>query len=106
MRTADDVRTRLAFHDTEPQRPTVIAASIDGGGYPGASFKRLAYFINVGLTAQTVTVPALAGLPFVLHPVQASATATDRRVADGATVDTAAGAYTVPARSVAVFVVP
>jgi pullulanase len=37
--------------------------------------------------------------------VQAAATATDRRVASGASVDTTAGAFTVPARSVAVFVV-
>ncbi len=107
LKTADEIKSRLAFHNLgSGQVATVLAASLDGTGYAGAGFRRLAYFVNVGSTPQTLTVPALAGAPWALHPVQAAATAADRRVATGATVDAAAGAFTVPARSVAVFVVP
>jgi pullulanase-type alpha-1,6-glucosidase len=106
LRTAEDIRQRLVFHNLgSNQLPTVVAASIDGSGYPGANFQRLAYLINVGTTAQTLTVPALANRGFVLHPVQAAATAADRRVATGARYEPG-GSFTVPARSVAVFVVP
>jgi pullulanase len=106
MRTADDIKTRLTFHNLgSGQKETVLAAHINGVGYGGAGFKELAYFVNVGTTAQTLTVAALAGKAFVLHPVQAAPMAADRRVATGAAVNTATGAFTVPARSAAVFVV-
>ncbi|MBL8305766.1 MAG: DUF3372 domain-containing protein, partial [Rubrivivax sp.] len=76
LRTAADINTRLVFHNTgSAQVPTVVAASLDGTGYAGAGFQRLAYFINVGTSAQTLTVPALAGRAWQLHPVQAAATA-------------------------------
>jgi pullulanase len=105
LKTAEDIKARLKFHNLGGnQVPTVLAASIDGAGYAGANFQQLAYFVNVGLTPQTLTITSLAGKSFVLHPVQAAATAADRRVATGAAVDTTAGAFTVPARSVAVFV--
>jgi len=107
LKTATDIKSRLHFHNLgSGQVPTVLAASIDGSGYAGANFKTLAYFVNVGLMAQTLTVAPLAGQGFMLHPVQAAAAAADRRVASGASVDNASGAFTVPARSVAVFVVP
>lgn len=91
------IKTRLVFHKLgSAQVPTLLAASMDGNGYACANHKRLAYFINVGLTAQTLSVPALAGQGFLLHPVQAAATASDRRVASGAAVNNTSGAFTVP----------
>jgi pullulanase len=106
LRTADDIKTRLTFHNLgSGQNATVLAAHINGVGYGGAGFKELAYFVNVGTAAQTLTVAALAGKGFVLHPVLAAGTAADRRVATGATVNTTTGAFTVPARSAVVFVV-
>jgi pullulanase len=106
LRTADDIKTRLTFHNLgSGQNATVLAAHINGVGYGGAGFKELAYFVNVGTAAQTLTVAALAGKGFVLHPVLAAGTAADRRVATGAAVNTATGAFTVPARSAVVFVV-
>ncbi len=84
---------------------TLLAARVDGSAYPGANMKELACFINVGTTAQTLTIPALADKAHVLHPAQAAARAADRRVATGARY-ASSGAFTVPARSVAVFVVP
>ena len=41
-------------------------------GYAGENLTELAYFINVGSGAQTVTGGALAGEVFVLHPPQAA----------------------------------
>jgi pullulanase len=105
MRTADDIKSRLTFHNLgSNQVPTVLVGHINGNGYAGATYKELAYFINVGGTSQTLTVAPLAGKSFVLHPVQAAATAADRRVATGANVNTTTGAFTVPARSAVVFV--
>jgi pullulanase-type alpha-1,6-glucosidase len=106
LKTADDIKSRLAFYNLgSGQVPTVLAARVDGTGYAGANMQELAYFINVGTTAQTLTIPALARKAYVLHPAQATATAADRRVATGARY-ASTGAFTVPARSVAVFVVP
>ena len=106
LKTADEIKARLKFHNLGGnQVPTVLAASIDGTGYAGAGFRKLAYFINAGKTAETLTIAELAGQGFVLHPVQAATTAADRRVATEAVVNDSTGAFTVPARSVAVFVV-
>ena len=55
---------------------------------------------NATPDTQTQTVPALAGEAYTLHPVQAGgADATVK----SATYNPATGAFTVPARTVAVF---
>ena len=103
LRTAADIRDRLTFHNLgASQVPTVLAGHVRGTGYAGAGFAELAYFINVGTGAQTLTIPALAGKAFALHPVHASG--ADRSAA-GATYATGPGAFTVPARTAVVFVV-
>ena len=56
---------------------------------------------NASPDEQTQTVPALAGEPYDLHPVQAGG---GDDVVKTATYDEATGAFTVPARTVAVFV--
>jgi pullulanase-type alpha-1,6-glucosidase len=106
LKTADDIKRRLSFYNLgSSQVPTVLAARVDGTGYAGAGFKELSYFINVGTTAQTLTIADLASKAYVLHPAQAAAGAADRRVATGASY-ASSGAFTIPPRSVAVFVVP
>jgi pullulanase len=103
LRTAADIRDRLTFHNLGgTQVPTVLAGHVRGSGYAGAGYAELAYFINVGTTAETLTIPALAGKAFVLHPVHASG--ADRRAAS-ARYSAGAGAFTVPARTAVVFVV-
>ena len=103
LRTAADIRARLRFHNLgSGQLPTVLVGHVDGAGYAGANFGELAYFINTGLSDETVPVPALAGKAFELHPVHV--TGTDRRAAT-ATVATASGSFTIPARTAVVFVV-
>ena len=105
LRTADDIRSRLKFHNLgSNQVATVLMGQVSGTGYAGANFKELVYFLNVGATAETLTVAALAGKGFELHPVHAAAGAADRRAA-GASVNNTSGAFTVPARTAVVFVV-
>jgi pullulanase/glycogen debranching enzyme len=106
LRTADDIKARLKFYNTgSTQNPVVIVGHVDGTGYAGAGFKELMYFVNVDKTAQQVTVPAELGKAYVLHPVQASASAADPRVAAGASYDAATGRFTIPPRAAAVYVV-
>jgi pullulanase len=98
MRTAADVAQRLRFFNTgSKQQPTVLAAHLDGGGYAGAGFKGITYLINVDKVAHTVADETARGRRLRLHPVQVPGTV-------GAAFDPATGAFTVPARSVVVYV--
>jgi pullulanase len=100
LRTAEDIRQRLRFFNTgSRQEATVIAAHVDGKGYPGARFGGLAYFINVDKAAHTLSVPELKGRKLRLHPAQQA----DRRVLE-AKFDRGSGAVTIPARTAVVFV--
>ena len=104
LRTADEVAQRLRFFNTGPQQePTVIAAHLDGRGYPGAGFIGIRYFINVDKVGHTVTDEAARGKRLRLHPVQAAATAGDKRAAE-AGFDSAAGSFSIPPRTAVVFV--
>ncbi len=105
LRTGDEIKSRLMFHNTgSTQLPTVLAGHLDGNGYAGAGFKEVLYLLNVDKQPQTLTVDALKGKSFVLHPVHSAPGAADKRAA-AATYAAAAGAFTVPARTAVVFVV-
>jgi pullulanase-type alpha-1,6-glucosidase len=105
LRSADDIKRRLAFLNTgSGQEATVLAAVIDGRRYAGARFQKLAYFINVDKTEHTITADALKGQAFELHPVHTAPDAADPRAAQ-AHYDGASGSVTVPARTAVVFVV-
>ncbi|WP_332876107.1 alpha-1,6-glucosidase domain-containing protein [Massilia sp. S19_KUP03_FR1] len=98
MRSAADVQQRLRFFNTgSTQEPTVLAAHLDGRGYPGARFQGITYLINVDKVAHTVLDAGARGKNLRPHPVQVPGTS-------GATYDAATGAFTVPARSVVVYV--
>ena len=84
--------------------PTVLAGHLDGNGYAGANFKEVLYLVNVDKQPQTLTLGALKGKSFVLHPVHGAAGAADKRAASAA-YTAATGAFTVPARTAVVFVV-
>ena len=101
LRTAADINARLRFYDSAA--PTVIAARIDGKGYPGAHFKAVNYFINVDKVAHGVAVERERGQRMRLHPVHAASGAADRRAADAA-YDRATGMLHVPPRTAVVFV--
>ncbi|GGY74152.1 pullulanase-type alpha-1,6-glucosidase [Pseudoduganella plicata] len=104
LRTAQDVAQRLRFHNTGPaQVPTVIAAQLDGSGYPGAAYRSIVYLINVDKVERKIAVPQEARRPYALHPVQRAANAGDPRAAQ-AQYDRDTGTFTVPARTAVVFV--
>ena len=105
--SAAEVQRRLQFHNTGPaQNPAVIAAEYDGAGLPGAGYARLLLLANTAPTAQTLQPGAQAGQPWVLHPVLASPQAADRATLAHARFDAHSGSFTVPARSVLVYVQP
>jgi pullulanase-type alpha-1,6-glucosidase len=105
LRTAEDIKTRLRFFNTgSAQVPTVVAARIDGSGYAGAGFKELVYLINTDKVPQTVSDASLAGKAYALHPVHRAAGAADARARE-AVWEAGSGSFTVPARTVVVFVV-
>jgi pullulanase len=105
LRTGDEIKARLMFHNTgSTQLPTVLAGHLDGNGYAGAVFKEVLYLVNVDKQPQTLTVDALKGKAFALHPVHTAATAADKRAATAA-YNSATGAFVIPARTAVVFVV-
>jgi pullulanase len=100
LRTAADIRQRLRFDNAGPgQEPAVIAAHLDGQGYPGAAFKGISYFINVDKAAHTIVIDAEKAKRYRLHPAHRA----DARVRD-ATYDSVTGAFSIPARTAVVFV--
>ncbi len=104
LRTTDDIVQRLRFFNTGPQQQaTVLAAWIDGKGYPGARFGGLAYLVNVDKVAHTVRDDSLRGKRLAPHPVHRAANAADKRALE-ARFDSASGSFTVPPRTAVVFV--
>ncbi|HZX27445.1 MAG TPA: alpha-1,6-glucosidase domain-containing protein [Telluria sp.] len=98
MSSSADIAQRLRFYNTGPQQePGLIAAALDGRGYPGARFALIAYFINVDPDAHTLAIPELAARKWRLHP----ALQADARVREA---QQAGGSFTIPARTAVVFV--
>ncbi|MFD9123992.1 pullulanase-type alpha-1,6-glucosidase [Kitasatospora sp. NPDC059571] len=97
-----EVQKRLSFplSGTAAETPGVIVLHLDGTGLPGAE-KGLTVVFNATPTEQRQAVDALAGTRQALHPVQAAG--ADPVVKQSA-FDAASGTFTVPARTVAVFV--
>ena len=106
MRNAAEVTERLRFLNTGPQQvPEVIAAHLEGRGYPGAGFAEILYFVNVDLVPHTLEFASERHKRYVLHPVHLAPGAADRRVVESASYDPSNGRFSVPARTAAVFVV-
>ncbi|SFZ79227.1 alpha-1,6-glucosidase domain-containing protein [Chitinimonas taiwanensis] len=105
LREAADIKARLKFYNTgSTQVPTVIVGHLDGAGYAGANYQALMYFVNVGTSAQAMSIPAESGKAYVLHSAQANG--VDTRVkAAAASACTNTGTFTIPARSAVVCVV-
>ena len=104
IKTAADIKSRLTFLNTgSSQVPTVLAAYLDGTGYAGANYGKLAYFINVDKNPHNVTLTAAQKAAFALHPVHAaSVDATVKAAAYNAT----SGTFSIPARTAVVFTAP
>lgn len=105
MRSSEDVRQRLRFHNTGTQQnPVVIVGHADGAGYDGANFKEVLYLVNVDKQPQSIELAAEHGKQYVLHPVHRASDAADARVFESR-YDAASGRFTVPARTAVVYVV-
>ncbi len=103
LRTAEDVKARLAFRNTgSAQVPTVLAGHLDGNGYRGANFRELLYFVNVDKQPQALVLDADKGKAWRLHPVHGAG--ADRRPANDASYEPASGRFVIPPRSAVVYV--
>jgi hypothetical protein len=106
LRSAADVHERLGFLNTGPaQIPSVIAAHLQGDGYPGAGFREILYLVNVDLKPRSLAFDTERGKRYVLHPVHREPGAADRRATEESHYDPLTGRFTVPARTAVVFVV-
>jgi len=104
LQTEGDVMDRVAFHNTGPdQVPGLIVMSISDmvGDDLDPELEEVVALFNASDEPVTLPLAAAAGREFELHPVQQSS--ADSVVAS-ASFDEASGAFTVPARTTAVFV--
>ncbi len=100
--TAQDVKDRLAFHNTGPdQVPGLIVMSVSDlvGSDLDPDFEEIVVLFNATDEIQSFTLPSSADREWELHPVQQ--TSADPVVQ---TASYAEGSFTVPARTTAVFV--
>ena len=98
------VQQKVSFGNGGPdQTPGVIVMRIDDtvGRDVDPRLKGLVVVFNARPDATTQTMPGTAGQRFVLHPVQAKGADA---VVKGSTYDRRTGTFTVPGRTVAVFV--
>jgi pullulanase len=105
LHSANEIKRRLTFLNVGSQQvPTVVAAYLDGKGYPGANFAALVYVINVDKVPQEINASGLKGKSLSLHPVLASDIAADQRIRQASSFDSELGVLRVPPRSISVFV--
>jgi pullulanase-type alpha-1,6-glucosidase len=104
LETADEVQARVQFLNTGPnQLPGLIVMQLSDevGADLDRRFENVVVLVNANDEAQTFTAPSLAYQRMVLHPVQRS---SSDAVVRTATFDLVTGAFTIPARTTAVFV--
>jgi pullulanase-type alpha-1,6-glucosidase len=102
--SAQLIQDRVSFPDGGPsQTPGVIVMAIDdrAGRDLDRRLEGVVVVFNASDEATTQTVAPLAGRRYELHPIQA---ASSDPVVRASTYRRASGAFTVPARTVAVFV--
>jgi hypothetical protein len=103
LRSAQEIRQRLDFPAAGPeQNPVLVVGHLDGAGLADAKYREAIYLINVGTSAQSVSLPAQAGKSYVLHPVLRDGVDARARQARFEPRD---GRFTVPARTAVVFIV-
>jgi pullulanase-type alpha-1,6-glucosidase len=102
LRTAQDVIDRLKFYNVGPnQIPGLVAMSIAGTGYAGARYKAVVVLFNVDKVARTIAIPELKGRKLELHRIQRNGS---DEVVKASSYDNGSGAFSIPARTTAVFV--
>lgn len=100
MRSEAEINQRLSFANTgSSQVPGVIVMLLDGADYAGANYRRIAVVFNVDKFSHDVSVTSLNASNMQLHPVQQAGADSLVKAAQFN-----AGTFSVPARTVAVFV--
>jgi pullulanase/glycogen debranching enzyme len=102
--SAAAVQQRLSFANTGPtQIPGVVAMRLSDevGADVDAAYESIVVVFNGTVEKQQVAVAGTSGDAMKLHPVQAEGSDT---VVKTSTFNSSSGSFTVPARSVAVFV--
>ncbi|HSI56266.1 MAG TPA: alpha-1,6-glucosidase domain-containing protein [Ideonella sp.] len=105
LRDKASVMGCVSFPDASAQVAGLVVMQVGKGDTScgDGKYKRLVVMVNAGPAARSFTIAALQGKALVLHPLLA---AGSDAVVKAASFNTASGALTVPARSVAVFVEP
>jgi pullulanase-type alpha-1,6-glucosidase len=103
--TAPEVAEHLSFHNTGPgQTPALVVMELaDPAGAVDRPVERIVVLFNARPEPVEFTLPALAGAPLALHPVQAASADPWTSAGD---FDPATGTFSVPERTTAVFVQP
>lgn len=104
LQTTSEITARVAFHNTgSGQTPGLLVMTIDDttGADLDPAYERVIILFNADKSAHSVTLGALSGLNITLHPVHAAAYDPVVRTAS---YISATGAFSVPARTTAVFV--
>jgi pullulanase/glycogen debranching enzyme len=104
LQTAEEVQARQVFLNTGPdQLPGLIVMELSDsvGSDIDRKFERVVVLINANDEPQVFTAAELAGARLGLHPVQRSSADP---VVKTSTFNRASGAFSIPARTTAVFV--
>ncbi|MEM1271353.1 MAG: alpha-1,6-glucosidase domain-containing protein, partial [Bacteroidota bacterium] len=104
LETAADAIARIDFHNTGPSQTDgliVMSISDETGTDLDPSADALVVLFNATNTAQTHTIASFAGYGAALHPILAASTDP---VVKTSSATCGSGAFTVPARTTAVFV--
>jgi pullulanase/glycogen debranching enzyme len=106
LQTAEQVIDRVRFYNVDKEQvPGLIAMEINDEEQAQVidkQYSRIVVLFNATPATQTIADASFADANFTLHPVQANGS---DEIVKQAMFDTNAGAFTVPARTAAVFVV-
>lgn len=106
LRTASDVQSRVQFYNqgSGQQNAFIVMGLSDANGTDlDPNYEYILVLFNANKVQQTFTNASFAGLNFSLHPLQADATDADS-VVQSSSFNNGTGAFTIPARTTAVFV--
>jgi pullulanase-type alpha-1,6-glucosidase len=105
LRTAEQIQHALTFLNTGPEQiPGLIVMHLsDAAGGLDPNYDQIVVLFNANEAAITFADGRFEGLAYELHPIQKNSVDPALRTA---AFDPASGAFTIPARTAAVFVVP
>lgn len=105
LENADQINNRIHFHNTgsEQEAGLIVMSVMDDEENIDPELDGVVVLVNADIAERTIAIESFKGLPFALHPeLQQSEDA----LAASSSVNNVTGAFTVPARTTAVFVLP